>query len=422
MATLLATGGMYAIGSYDWCGRWPSAEPQLLGVGTAEGALFAGAAKVELQPPYPVVVAGYSPPRPEVKEARAPLYARAVVFRVEAVKVALVSVDLLTLPAPLAEEIRGRAAGLGLGELWVSATHAHSSFGGYDARTVSELAGTGRYRDGSRAAVVEAAVKALGEADASLRPASLGLGEGRPTELTSPRSGEVVDQRLTRLSVRGEGGPIAELVVFAAHPTLVSGKTGALDADWPGALAGREDAKAGVTLVLQGAVGNVSVADPTGGPEAFAGKLFEVLQAVALEAQAGPVRLGYCRVSVALPRPDSSRVPGVPALLRAAGDNFLCSSAPRHAEVSGLVLGPLSLLGVPVEPTLASARTLEAAAGTHRSVALANGYLGYLEPVAVVAAGGGESKRQYFAAGLETELARAAKLAGQGLGLAPRAP
>lgn len=418
MATLLATGGAYAIASYDWCGRWPAEAPKLVSVGRALGPLRAGAAKVALEPPYPVVVAGYPPLRPTVEKARSPLHARAVVLQVEAVKVALVSVDLLTLPAPISDAIRARAQSLGFGEVWVTATHAHSSFGGYDERLVSELAGTGRYRDGSRGAVVDAAVRALTQANGALAPATLLVGEGRPTDLTSPRSGVEVDQRLTHLLFKGAEAPIAEVVVFAAHPTLVSGKTDALDPDWPGAFASQREAAGGVTLVLQGAVGNVSVADPTGGPEAFAGKLQAVLGGVAAAAQDAPVRLGYARVEVALPRPDSSRVQGVPSFLRAAGDNFLCSSSARRAEVSGLAIGPVAMVGLPAEPTLLVARTLKAASGAQRSVSLANGYLGYVESAPMVAAGTGESKRQYFGASLEGVLAQGAQLAGQALGLA----
>jgi hypothetical protein len=417
MATLLATGGAYAIASYDWCGRWPAEAPKLLGVGRAQGALRAGAAKVALEPPYPVVVAGYAPWRPVVEKARAPLHARALVLQVEAVKVALVSVDLLSLPAPLADEIRARAQSLGFGEVWVTATHSHSSFGGYDERLVSELAGTGRYRDGSRASVVEGAVRALTQANSALVPASLLVGAAQPTDLTAPRSGVEVDQRLTQLLIKGAESPLAEVVVFAAHPTLVSGKTDALDPDWPGAFASRREAAGGVTLVLQGAVGNVSVADPTGGPEAFAGKLQDVMGGITPAAQDASVRLGYAHVQVALPRPDSSRVQGVPSFLRAAGDNFLCSSAPRRAEVSAVAIGPVAMLGLPAEPTLLVARTLEAASGAQRSVSLANGYLGYVDSAAMVAAGTGEAKRQYFGAGLEGELARGAQLVGQALGL-----
>ncbi len=418
MATLLAVGGAYAMASFDWCGRWERAEPRLASAGAASGQLRAGAARVPLEPPYPVVLAGYAPPRSVASRASFPLYARAVVLQVGAESVGLVTVDLLSLPAPLADEIRARVAGLGLGELWVVATHSHTSFGGYDSRLVSELAGTGRFRDGSRAAVVEAAVQAVTAAHRALAPTALSVGEGAAPGLTSPRTGADADERLTRLELTG-AGPIARLWVYSAHPTLVEGRTEALDPDWPGALAAKADAAGGVTLVVQGSVGNSTVADPSGGPEAFAARLFGAAQSVPPAPAAAPVRLGHARVILALPRPDASRLPGLPGLLRAAGDNVMCQSSPRTAEVSLLQLGPVALLAVPVEPTAASGRALEAAAHAQRVVALADGYLGYLEPAAVVAGGTGESRRQYFGPTFEAELARAAGVAAAALAATP---
>ncbi|MBI3182723.1 MAG: hypothetical protein HYZ28_11350, partial [Myxococcales bacterium] len=139
MAALLVAGGTYAIASLDFCGPWPVEEPAVLGAGAARGKLRAGAARVELSPPFPVVAAGYPPPRSVADRAEHPLHARALVLEAESVRVGLVSLDLLSVPAPLAEEIRSRVSALGLADLWVSATHTHSSFGGYDARLVSEL-------------------------------------------------------------------------------------------------------------------------------------------------------------------------------------------------------------------------------------------------------------------------------------------
>ena len=42
-------------------------------------------------------------------------------------------------------QVRERAAGLGLKEVLVVATHTHSSFGGYDARWWRSCPGTGRF-------------------------------------------------------------------------------------------------------------------------------------------------------------------------------------------------------------------------------------------------------------------------------------
>ncbi|NPC85334.1 hypothetical protein HPC49_44960, partial [Pyxidicoccus fallax] len=77
---LLTAGAAYALASWNWCGVWTERAPVLLSQVRGEGSLRAGAAKVALAPPFPVVVAGYSPPRPEAEQADPPVYARAVVL------------------------------------------------------------------------------------------------------------------------------------------------------------------------------------------------------------------------------------------------------------------------------------------------------------------------------------------------------
>ncbi|MFP2907352.1 hypothetical protein ACLESD_20360, partial [Pyxidicoccus sp. 3LFB2] len=59
---LLTVGAAYSLASWNWCGVWEERSPVLLSQVRGEGPLRAGAAKVTLAPPFPVVVAGYAPP------------------------------------------------------------------------------------------------------------------------------------------------------------------------------------------------------------------------------------------------------------------------------------------------------------------------------------------------------------------------
>lgn len=402
MAALLAVGGAYAIASWDWCGRWTQEPAKLVAAARATGALKAGAAEVELVPPWPVTVAGYGPVRPTVSRATRPLKARALVLQVGGVKAAIVAIDLLLIPQDVVDDVRAQA---GLPDAWVVATHAHSSMGGYDERPLAELAGTGWFREAAKAAVVHAAVEALGQATAALAPAQARVGTAE-AGLCRARSGTQCDGRLTRLTVLSEAGaPIAEGLVLAAHPTLIARKTEAVDPDYPGALAERR-ADAGVALVIQGAGGNASATEKS--PLAFAEEVERRLPAgVALE---GELTLATARATIALPHPDAARL--VPAFSRVPATNFVCLDAARVAEVGVVRLGPVVWLSVPVEASFEAGASLEAAAGATRLVSLANGYLGYLEPAEVVAAAGGESKRQYYGAALMENLEEAAKVAG----------
>jgi len=311
--------------------------------------------------------------------------------------------------------VRRGAQPLGLGSVWVVASHTHSGMGAYDERLISELAATGSYREDAFACLVRAAVSALGKASASLSPATLEMGQELDSGLVVSRDdGQAPDARLTRVVVSSERGPVAQLIVPAAHPTLIPKDTTVLDPDYPGrvaAMARRADG--GVALVLQGGGGNGSARlepspkEPLEPVERFTQEVADAVNRIKM-TPSQTVTLGYANARVPLPRPDSSRL--VPWPFRAAGDNFLCQSAPRSAEVDALQLGTLRLLSIPGEPTSAAALELERAAGAQGTVSLANGYLGYVEVEARVRAAQGEASRQYFGPALQAALARAAAL------------
>jgi hypothetical protein len=90
----------------------------------------------------------------------------------------------------------------------------------------------------------------------------------------------------------------------------------------------------------------------------------------------------------------------------------LCRSAPVTVEISELKLASLRLLFVPGEPTVGSEQRLLQASGSDRSIALTNGYLGYIETPDLVLAEKGESRRQYFGPELLDILVKAGRLAG----------
>jgi neutral ceramidase len=415
---LLTVGLVYVLASWNWCGQWNERAPMLLGQARAEGPLRAGAARVPLIPPYPMVVAGYPLPRPEASQADPVPQARAVVLVSGEVKVGLVSLELLLVPEELVAAVRERAADLGLQGLWVVATHAHSSFGGYDPRLVSQVAGTGRFRKEVLEAVVAGASEALHQAAARLTDVTLEVGEAREPGLVRSRSGgEEPDGALTRAVLRGASGPVAELLVFSAHPTLVPRKRAFVDPDWPGRLSLLREEAGGVALVLQGTVGNVSVAFDEGeGVEkarAYA-RAVAGLAERAVPAAVGTPRLGFARARVALPRPDASRL--VPSYSRAAGDNVLCASSSRTAEVGALALGPLELLLFPGEPTVGAGTALVRRTGATGVLGLADGYVGYVDTPEQVVAGEGEARRQYFGPALLGRLGAGAELAAKAAG------
>ncbi|MDQ3266485.1 MAG: neutral/alkaline non-lysosomal ceramidase N-terminal domain-containing protein [Myxococcota bacterium] len=409
-ALLLAVGGAYALASYNWCGRWLASPPAIVQSQAGEGPLRAGAGRVALAPPYPVVRAGYGPPRSSVSSAEIPLHARALILEQGQLRVAVVSLELLLVPGPLTEAIREQAASLQIDELWVTATHSHSAVGAFDQRLLGQVAATGRFRPEVQQAVVDAAVASLRLALESLVPARLELGSGELGPLVRSRVPSMdPDRRLTRLRVLGPDRPVGEVVVISAHATMEPRLAEALSPDYPGWLSQQLEGQGGVALVLMGAVGNSSTAGEAE-PEVYAQKVSQQLGAVALSAL--EPQLAFARVRASLPRPDASRL--VPSLVRRAGENFLCTSAPRTVEVAVLQLGALRLAAVPGEVTTAAAGAFELETRA-RVVSLVNDYVGYVEAPELVAQHQGESRRQYFGPELSPRLGEATRLAASEL-------
>ncbi len=419
VAAGVALGVAYAAASSDRCGDWPAAPPELKSVSASRSPFSAGAAKVAIQVPLPVVVAGYGPPRPEARRAE-PLHARALVLESAGVRLALVSLEVLLVPPELQARVKAELAGLELSALVVAATHPHSSVGGLDRRLVAELAGTGRFREDVEAALVRAAVEAVRAAFKAKTTAALEVGRTQAGQEVVNRSGAEPDRRLLRLRFLAPA-PIAQLLVVAAHPTLVPRDTQTLSGDYPAALAELLEGEGqGVTLVLQGAGGNASAAPPESGAKAMATVLALPLAALPDGVRESAPALSIAQVAVALPRPELTRT--APPGTRGLAENAFCAEAPRTVELTLLELGPARLLAVPFEVTKDAAAVLEQAAGGAQTLSLANGYFGYLDSPGAVQAGEGEARRQYFPAGLAQVLAEGAALGAQVLAASQRQP
>ncbi|MGI5864659.1 MAG: neutral/alkaline non-lysosomal ceramidase N-terminal domain-containing protein [Myxococcales bacterium] len=389
----------------------------------ADGLLLAGAAKVELAPELPVVIAGYPPPRREASDERAPLYARAIVLRSGQTRVGLVSLELLEMPESLVDRVRERAPSLGLDGVIVTATHVHSSFGGYDPRLLPAVAATGAFDEelaSHLVAKVEACLRLAADAvrAVSARAAAIAV-PGVTRNRAEP--GARVDDRLRVLALDAVdgGAPVARLLIFAAHPTLVARGGERLDGDFPGRLMASLEEEGGVAVFTQGAVGDVSAR--TREPEEVALALAKAVRD-ALAAARPPLlepSLGFAEVQVELPR--ALAPSSVPGALRRPVSNLLAPLLPRTARVAILRLGELSWLFVPGEPTTFGAAQVLGRIGAPAGVpepilvGLSQGYLGYIEASDRVLRSRGEARRALFEASLVERLAEGLAAAAEAL-------
>jgi hypothetical protein len=202
------------------------------------------------------------------------LFVKAVALRVGDELGVMVATDALIVPAEVTDEAMRRLEQelkLSRAQIYLSATHTHSSVGGWGEGKVAE-AFAGAYRPGIRAWFADRIVTAIREAIADLKPAQFGRGRFRAVEFVRNRLvGEVgrVDPEFNFVVLKQEGGKTAVLGSYAAHATVLSGDMMEFSADYPGCWERAvEQATAGTALFLAGGVGSSS---PVPGANGFAG-------------------------------------------------------------------------------------------------------------------------------------------------------
>ncbi|HTN51714.1 MAG TPA: neutral/alkaline non-lysosomal ceramidase N-terminal domain-containing protein [Anaeromyxobacter sp.] len=387
---------------------------RVVAVVRGKGPLAAGVAEVPLDVPPGTPIAGFARLRYASEGIRDPLGVRALVLSAGGCRVALVSAEILLVPDSLVEAVRARLRDLPLDGLIVTATHTHAGPGGYWEDLLGERIATGPYDPAARDRLANAIALAVRRAASFAGPARLSLAQGRAEALQHNRDGGPRDGRLSVLRIEGSGGaPLAEVTLFAAHPTTLGGGNRSLSGDWAGRfLAGGHQ---GLRLLLQGALGDQSVSlDPPGTaitPEAYAAALGAAVDGLGSGPPDPAPALAIATVDVPLPPPAPA---AVPAPLRRAVGALAQDLLPADASVTALRIGPLLLLGVPAEPVAAvGARWREAAGPDAEVVALANGYLGYVESAEQVTRGAGEADRTYYGPELEARLEKGIVLAAE---------
>ena len=390
----LALLGFAVLAAVPLHGGRARAPARLVAAARSEGPLAVGAAEASFPVPEGTPVAGFPRVRWAALGVRDAPAARAVVLSEPGLSVAVVSADLLLVPPELRRSVEARLADLKLDALVLAATHTHSGPGGYWKDLLGERFATGPYDARALESISETIAGAVRRAFAARAPAALSVGRARLTGLTVNRDGGEVDGRLLALRATGpEGQVLAQVVVFPAHATIVDPKSRLLSGDWPGALA-RE--LPGVTVFLQGAVGDQTWTNAPGaatGPEGYAREVAAAVSRLAFSPGSDRPPLGLATAEVALPAPSFG---AVPRFLDRLLSNLLWDWLPSRATVTVLRLGPALLLAVPAEPAEEVGRRWREALGDAEVVSLAGDYLGYVETPQRVLARVGEAKRTYL--------------------------
>lgn len=231
--------------------------------------LRAGFARRDITPPLGTPLGGYPVEDRRAEAIRDPLHASVIVLERTGLKVALVSLDWIIIEVAEVEAIRQSAqaqTGIPAENITIFAIQSHSA-----PRTLS-AAGWGdkvmEYVEPTLPLIVAAIV----EADKQLQPVTVGIGTTQSdvgVNRRQIRDNHTValgvnpwgpyDPVMTVLRFQGQQGPLATLVHYGAHPTVLSGKSMVVSRDWPGVMIDRLEALTGApVLFVNGAVGDVA--------------------------------------------------------------------------------------------------------------------------------------------------------------------
>src|ERR1700675_375934 len=155
------------------------------------GKLLAGAARIKLEPPLGLAMAGYGNRVGRAAGVHDDLAAQALVLSDGASKVAIAGVDVLALGQRIADDVRARVAAksdIDANAIMVCATHTHSgpAFNIFATPRADARPSDGRSLEWERA-IPEKIASAIIRANENLEPASLRAASARFTLGTNRR-------------------------------------------------------------------------------------------------------------------------------------------------------------------------------------------------------------------------------------------
>lgn len=219
---------------------------------------MAGAATADITPPAGVLMDGYGGRTQPSRGVHDDLMARVLVFEQDDQTAVIVSCDLLGMHPSIASEVRARAAeahGIRPDGVLVAATHNHAAPVGLRAGMFAQL------DEPLAEALVSKVCDAIGRAWDARRPASIKHASATVDTISLNRRDPEwpKDVALHVVLVDGEDGPVATVLNFACHATVLNETNLLLSGEFPGAACRLIQRETDVPCVyLNGACGDVN--------------------------------------------------------------------------------------------------------------------------------------------------------------------
>jgi hypothetical protein len=211
----------------------------------AQGTLKAGVGKADITPPIGTPLAGYgaraAKPSTGVHD---PCEARALVIDNGTVKLAFVAVDHLGFDHGMVQRIRAIASAatrITADHIFVMSSHTHSGGGAFmEMLPPVAMILAGKFDPKVRSFYEQRTAEAVIAADKNLRPARISFGAGEARGISRfrsswPPNGPIDPEvGVVRVDSAATGKPLAVLINFAAHPTVLGSSNMMFSADFVG--------------------------------------------------------------------------------------------------------------------------------------------------------------------------------------------
>jgi neutral ceramidase len=210
--------------------------------------LLAGTARIDISPPVGIAHAGWGAQRHQVAEAiDMPLYITALILAKGDLRVAIVDIDVLILTAEMDAEARAavvKETGIQADNIRLAYSHNHGG-PAMMSRWITEGTDLADTWYGALPSKIGEAAKA---ASVDLQPVVVSSGAGecrinvnrRPIDSTGTRFtgrnwNDPVDREVGVVGIdKLDGTPLATMMVYACHPTIMGHDSKSITPDFPG--------------------------------------------------------------------------------------------------------------------------------------------------------------------------------------------
>lgn len=315
-----------------------------------------GWSRVNITPDHVVPLAGFGGRKPKTFDSiKDSIYIRTVVFDDGIRRAAYVTADLLIMPPEVTRHLKQELSSIGwdIQQVFLTATHSHSSMGGWAPGVVGDLF-AGEYDAEVPKTLAKQVITSIQKAQQNLASGYVSYNELQVPELVKNRlvkeSGEL-DPYFKIIGLKS-GNRSGYLTNYSAHATCLSRHTRLLSADFPGRLVANLERNDSIDFVLYtaGAVGSmgprtITVDDEYDEVLDFGDKLTEYVGLVELlgPTYIADVSLDFWRIPLAI-RPPMAKISRNIAL-RPWLFHFFFGEYP--VELSFLQFGNTIFIGLP---------------------------------------------------------------------------